>query len=58
MKNCEVALCRSFVRAIASEPRRFLSPLSASFLIGAWPDLCSISPVKPPPWIMNPGITR
>ena len=49
---------RVVVRAMASVPRWFLSPLSASFLIGAWPVFCSMSPVKPPPWTMKPGITR
>ena len=46
MKNCEVALCRSLVRAIASVPRWFLRPFSASFLIGARVGFCSISAVE------------
>ena len=36
MKNCDVALLTSFVRAIESVPRLFFRPLVASFLIGAW----------------------
>ena len=35
-KNCEVALLMSLVRAIDSVPRVFLTPLSASFLMGGW----------------------
>jgi hypothetical protein len=34
MKNCEVALSTTFVRAMVIVPRSFLSPLAASFLIG------------------------
>ena len=58
MKNCAVALSTTFVRAIASVPRAFLRPLPASFLIGARVGFCVMSGVKPPPWIMKPGITR
>src|SRR5262245_56415503 len=58
MKNWAVALSTTFVRAIASVPRLFASPLSASFLIAARVGFCVKSLVKPPPWIMKPGITR
>jgi hypothetical protein len=36
MKNWEVALWMSAVRAMAIVPRAFLSPLVASFSIGGW----------------------
>ena len=35
MKNCAVALSTTPVRAIAMVPRTLLTPLAASFLIGA-----------------------
>ena len=46
------------VRAIASVPRTLLSPLVASFWIGGWVGFSTSSAVNPPPWIMNPGMTR
>ena len=58
MKNWEVALCGSLVRAMASVPRVFFKPLSASFWTGALVGFCVMSEVKPPPWTMKPGITR
>jgi len=57
-KNCAVAECGSLVRAIATVPRVFLSPLSASFWIGGCVGFFSSCWSKPPPWIMNVGITR
>ena len=60
MKNCEVALLGTLVRAMATVPLSFLSPLSDSFLIGGFcPSRFScMSAVKPPPWIMKPEMTR
>src|SRR5438270_890179 len=60
MKNCDVALSATDVRAMARVPVSFLRPLSDSFLIGAFcpSRLSCMSGVSPPPWIMKPGITR
>ena len=58
MKNCDVALSTTIVRAIASVPRAFDSPLSASFLIGSRVGLPDMFSSIPPPWIMKFGITR
>ncbi|EXI75639.1 MAG: hypothetical protein AW07_00950 [Candidatus Accumulibacter sp. SK-11] len=58
MKNCELAECGSAVRAIAIVPRSFLRPFFASFSTFRGAGFCSISTVKPPPWIMKPGMTR
>ena len=58
MKNCDVALSTTPVRAIASVPAAFFRPLPASFLIGARVGFCCMSVVNPPPWIMNVGMTR
>ncbi len=58
MKNWLLALWGSDVRAIATVPRSFFRPLSASFVMGAAVGFCLISSVNPPPWIMNAGITR
>ena len=58
MKNCAVAECRSIVRAMASVPVSFFSPLVASFVTGARVFFWRMSGVRPPPWIMNPRITR
>ena len=44
--------------AIAIVPRRFLSPFIDSIRIGARVSFWFMSRVKPPPWIMNPSITR
>ena len=60
MKNCEVALSGADVRAMASVPVSFFSPLDDSFLIAArCPSrLSRMSSVMPPPCTMNPGMTR
>ena len=53
-----VALSTTLVRAMDRVPREFFSPLNDSFLIGSL-DFFSFMPgSKPPPWIMNPGMTR
>ena len=49
MKNCEVALCGSMVRAIESVPLRFMRPFRASFSMGARVSFSCMSAVKPPP---------
>jgi hypothetical protein len=53
-----VALSTTAVRAMAMVPRWLASPFPASFLMLARTGFCFISAVKPPPWIMNPLITR
>ena len=58
INHCDVALLGSAVRAIATDPRTFFSPFCASSLIGASVGFLVMSGVNPPPWIMNPGITR
>ena len=58
MKNWQVALSTTLVRAIAKVPRRLGSWLAASFLIGSRVCFCVKERSKPPPWIMKPGITR
>ena len=62
MKNCAVAEFGSDVRAIASVPGVLSIPalldISASLTIGGFVGFCLKSAVKPPPWIMKPGITR
>lgn len=58
MKNCAVAECGSFVRAIAIVYVSFFRPLFASFAIGASVGFCFRPGSKPPPWIMKPLITR
>ena len=58
MKNWLVALFGSLVRAMATVPREFRRPFLASFLIAGRVGRSSSSGVKPPPWIMKPGITR
>ena len=46
------------VRAIDTVPRALLRPLRDSSGIGGRVGFCVMSGVKPPPWIMKPGITR
>ena len=58
MKNWLVAESTTAVLAIAIVPRRFLRPFIASFMIGASVGFWFMSFVKPPPWIMNPSMTR
>ena len=58
MKNCEVALLGSLVRAMATVPRRLRTPLRASLRMGACVGFSFISAVIPPPWIMKRGMTR
>ena len=58
MKNWLVAESTTIVRAIAIVPRLFLSPFIASLRIGSRVAFWFMSLVKPPPWIMNPSITR
>ena len=58
MKNCEVALSGSSVRAIEIVPRRLRTPLRASLRMGLSVGFSLRSGVMPPPWIMNPGMTR
>jgi UPF0042 nucleotide-binding protein len=41
MKNCDVALSTTLVRAMARVPVSFFRPLAASFLIGALPHYVS-----------------
>jgi len=48
----------SEVRAIATVPRVFFRPFWLSSGIGARVVFCFMSGVKPPPWIMNPSMTR
>ena len=57
-KNWQVALSTTLVRAIATVPTVFLSPLSASFLIGGLVGFWCMSGVMPPPWIMKSRMTR
>ena len=62
MKNWEVALSGTSMRAIAMVPVRFSRPAlpacSASLGMGEWVGFSIMSSVSPPPWIMKPGITR
>ena len=58
MKNWAVALFGSLVRAMEMVPRSLDRPVAASFWIGARVGFCFMSAVKPPPWIMNPLMTR
>ena len=58
MKNWLVALSTTIVRAMASVPRLLRRPLAASFLMGALVGFWRMFASKPPPWIMNPSITR
>ncbi|MNU07701.1 hypothetical protein D3C72_2534140 [compost metagenome] len=58
MKNWAVAESGTLVRAIAMVPRSFFRPFWASSGIGGRVGFSFMSAVKPPPWIMNPGITR
>ena len=58
MKNWQVALSTIMVRAIAMVPRALEPASFASFLMGSWVAFWFMSGVNPPPWIMNPGITR
>ena len=58
MKNWLVAESTTIVRAMAIVPRLLARPFDASFLIGTFVGFWSIAFVKPPPWIMNPSITR
>ncbi len=58
MKNWLLAESTTEVRAIAMVPRRLVRPFPASFLMGGLVGFCCMSAVNPPPWIMNPGMTR
>ena len=58
MKNWLVAEFGSIVRAIAMVPRRFLSPFMDSMAMGSRVSFWFMSRVNPPPWIMNPSMTR
>ena len=58
MKNCAVAECGSFVRAIATVYSAFFRPLSASFSIGVPTTFCFIPGANPPPCTMKPLMTR
>ncbi|MNC88945.1 hypothetical protein D3C83_48240 [compost metagenome] len=58
MKNCAVAEWGSDVRAMAIVPVVFFSPFEASLRTGLRVAFCLKSGSNPPPWIMNPGITR
>jgi len=58
MKNWAVAECGLGVRAIAIVPVSFLNPLAASLRTGLRAGFSLKSGSNPPPWIMNPGITR
>ena len=58
MKNCAVAECGSEVRAMAIVPRLLFKRLLASFWIGAFVAFSRIPLSIPPPWIINPSITR
>ena len=53
-----LALSGTDVRAIASVPVSFFSPLSDSFLIGLRVFFSFMPGSKPPPWIMKFGMTR
>jgi hypothetical protein len=57
-KNWDVALFTSLVRAMESEPRRFFTPLRASFSMGGRVFFCLKSFVSPPPWMTKPGTMR
>ena len=58
MKNWAEALCGSLVRAMATVPRPFFRPLSASLGTGSWVGFSRMRASMPPPWIMKPGMTR
>ena len=58
MKNWHVAESTTLVRAIASVPRSLETRFFASLTTGGCVFFCSMSGVKPPPWIMKPGMTR
>ena len=46
------------MRAMAIVPLVFLRPFLDSRRMGWWVLFCWPSGVKPPPWIMKPGMTR
>ena len=58
MKNCDVALSGTLVRAMATVPRAFFRPLDDSFLIWPLVGFCRMPGSKPPPWIMKFEMTR
>ena len=58
MKNWDVALSTTLVRAMATVPRALVTPLVASFLMAERPLFWFMSESKPPPWIMKVWMTR
>jgi hypothetical protein len=58
MKNCDVALFGSLVRAIEIAPFTCFSAGLVSSAIGGSVGFSIRSAVNPPPWITKPGITR
>ena len=46
------------MRAIATVPRVLRRPFVASFWIGGRVGFSASVGVNPPPWIMNPALTR
>ncbi|MNE83767.1 hypothetical protein D3C80_1806120 [compost metagenome] len=57
MKNCELALFGSEVRAIEQTPRTCGSALNSAFRFGFFEPEVPV-PVGSPPWAMKPGMTR